>query len=446
MCLGILLLDHLQAQAPAPAAGAPRNWTTIEGRQFQATLVKVQDAQVTLRMPTGQMATIAMARLSAADQTFLKSSLAATPTAPPASANPPPVAPPPVSTVAVTGVTPPRVPPEKRTWPAKVEVDTRAIEVTLAKESAADQEYVYRSEAFEFIAQDKLAGSVMKEIARTFEATRALVQALPWGIDPKPPADIGYHRAKFYVNRQQYVADGAPANTGGVYFSKDRIFRVPFESLGLEMRGKTWFKNENFKNDTIIHEITHQMMHDFLPFIPTWVAEGTAEYTELLPYNAGRFLAGSHERGIKEYLKDAQAAGIKPPDIGPVITHLSMTNEDWHSRANNGPREQRRLYFASCLLVYYFSHLDGDGKGTRFLKYLDKMAEARDAWGEFFKNPKVQVNADGSFRYRSDVSLPAQKRNGEYGIEQLSILLDGRDAAQLQKDLADGFKKIGVRW
>jgi hypothetical protein len=33
-----------------------------------------------------------------------------------------------------------------------------------------------------------------------------------------------------------------------------------------------------------------------------------------------------------------------------------------------------------------------------------------------------------------------------YGLEQLPILLDGRDAAQIQKAVEDGFKKIGVRW
>ena len=33
-----------------------------------------------------------------------------------------------------------------------------------------------------------------------------------------------------------------------------------------------------------------------------------------------------------------------------------------------------------------------------------------------------------------------------YGLEQLDILLDGRNAAEIQKAVEDGYKKIGVRW
>jgi hypothetical protein len=127
------------------------------------------------------------------------------------------------------------------------------------------------------------------------------------------------------------------------------------------------------------------------------------------------------------------------------MDHLTMTSATWHQRADEGGKEQHRLYFASCLLVYYFSHLDGDGKGTRFFKYLDKMREARLAWDTFFKNPKVKLEADGRFTYPSDLPLPSQQRKDAYGLEQLPILLDGRDAAKLQKDVADGFKKIGVK-
>ncbi len=431
----IAYCGSLRAQAPAtstPAPAAlPRTWTTSDGRAFQATLVNVQGTQIILKMPTGQLTTVPLMRLSLGDQVFVKGSVPTTATTV-------------GGTVAAVGASS-VLPPEKRTWPAKVEVDSRAIEVKTISESAADRKYVYQSQAFDFASEDKLAGSVMKEIARTFEATRSLVEALPWGIEPKPPADLGRYQARFYVSHESYVASGAPKNSGGVYMSSDRVFRVPFPSLGLEMRGKTWFKNETYRNDTIVHEITHQMMHEFLPFMPIWAIEGTAEYTEMLPYNAGRFLTNSHERGLKDYLKKAQERGLSPAEVGQVMDHLTMTSATWHSRADEGGKEQHRLYFASCLLVYYFSHLDGDGKGTRFFKYLDKMREARLAWDTFFKNPKVKLQADGRFSYPSDLPLPSQQRKDAYGLEQLPVLLDGRDAAKLQKDVADGFKKIGVR-
>ena len=58
----------LRAQAPAPStpapAGLPRTWTTSDGRAFQATLVNVQGTQIVLKMPTGQLATVPLMRLS----------------------------------------------------------------------------------------------------------------------------------------------------------------------------------------------------------------------------------------------------------------------------------------------------------------------------------------------------------------------------------------------
>jgi len=122
-----------------------------------------------------------------------------------------------------------------------------------------------------------------------------------------------------------------------------------------------------------------------------------------------------------------------------------MTGEQWREKAERSNGEQGRLYFASCLLVYYFCHLDGDGKGTRFLKYFDQMAEARDAWAKFFADPRVTRNENGSFTYRG-IELPKYSRQGEYGTEQLGILLEGRSADEMTKAVIDGYKKIGVRW
>jgi len=413
----LLFLTALPAQESVERV--VRTWTSNDGHKTEAKLLSLEKDQAVLELASGKTVNVPLARLSVADQDYIKKNAG------------------PQRSVA---------PMAKRAWPDVVEVSSRSLEVKAVEENAADKSYVYRSEFFQFTAQDKFAVSVMKEIARTFEATHALVKALPWGIDPKPPSDLGYYQAKFYATRRSYILDGGPENSGGVYFSRDRIFRVPFESLGMELRGKTWYKNENYRNDTLVHEITHQMMHDFIPYLPLWVTEGTAEYAEMLPFNAGKFLVSSHERGLKEYLKEfAERRSINPPDVGSIAEHMNMTSQKWHNKANESNKEQGRLYFASCLLVYYFNHLDGDGKGTRFLKYLDKVAEARDAWQAFFENPDVKKTADG-FTYPKSLPLPTQQREETYGLGQLSILLDGRTPDQLEADIKAGFKKVGVRW
>jgi hypothetical protein len=431
LCLGST--GFCQTPVVTTAAGT-RTWTTTDGRLFQATLLSSDGVQAVLRLANGQTGSLALVKLSPTDQVFVRTSLGMnTPLQYRAGDL--------KMTEAKSG---PLLQPEKRIWPVKVEPDSIALEVKLVSEVSAAQQYVYHSQNFEFLAQDKLIGPVMKEVARTFEATRSLLEALPWGIQPKPPADLGYYRAKFYVDRKHYIEEGGPVNSGGVYFRKDRVFRIPFQSLGLEMRGKVWVKNENYNNQTIVHEATHQMMHDFLDFMPIWAVEGTAEYTSMLPLHNGRFASGSHERGIKDYLKNYQERSGSFADLVSPLELLRMTSEEWHQRSNTGGREQSRLYFSACMLVYFFSHLDGDRHGTAFLQYMDKLREGRDAWAEFFKQPGVQRNPDGTFSYPRSLPMPAQAMSEAYGIEQVEVLINGRDDAQLKRAFADGFKKIGI--
>jgi hypothetical protein len=426
------------AAGQAQPAAQSRTWTDAQGRTMQAALAGIEGDHAIFLMSGGQTIKFPLAKLSPADQDFIKKNMAATPAPAPAPGGSVPAAP--------AGVTP-RLPVEQRVWPKEVEVPARSIEIAVVTEKPEDKNCVYQSEAFSFHSEEKLAGSVMKEIARTFEATRTLLQTLPWAIDPKPPVDAGRFQAKFFATRQSYEADGGPENSGGVYMSRDRTFRVPFQSLGLKLLGKTWAKDDDYSNDTIIHEITHQLMHDYLAFLPTWVIEGTAEYTEMLPYKAGRFRASAHESGFKEYLQIAESRGVRLSDID-VAGHLAMKGRDWQAQAGSGGIAQFRLYFASCVMVYYFCHIDGDGKGTRFLKYLDKIAEARGAWNAFFANPLVKVEKEtGRYSWPiGKVTPPAFKQDEEYGFEQMQILLDGRTPEQLEAEMKAGFKKIGVKW
>ncbi len=335
-----------------------------------------------------------------------------------------------------------RVPIERRVWPASVEVPMNSLDITVVDEKSAQKNYVYRTKAFEFVSGDKLAGSVMREIARTFEATRLLVQALPWGVEPRPPADIGFFRAKLYVTRQDYIADGGMENSGGCYSSKDRIFRIPFPSLGLQQRASTWYRQPGFKELALVHEVTHQMMHEFLPFLPSWVIEGTAEYTETLPYSAGKFSAAYYEHGLRSYIKRWREHGVLSPQLSSVGRMMSMRRPDWNTMAET-PQQQALLYYQSYMLVYYFCHLDGDGKGTRFLKYLDAVAKARDEWDLFFKNPNVK-RTGSRFTYPRSLKLPDAKRSEEFGIEKLDILFDGRSPAEMNAAVKAGFRKINV--
>jgi hypothetical protein len=407
-----------------------RPWKDTQGRIIQAAFVSATAESVTLRMSDGKEHQLPLARFCAEDQAFVKGQVTAPATA--------------VGTQPAVAVpSPNRTPIEKRTWPENVVVPTKSIEIQVIEENPAARKCVYRSEGFEFTSQAKLAGSVMKEVARTFEATKSLVSSLPWGIVCRPPEGFERYQAELYETRKDYIAAGGPENSGGVYMSSDKIFRVPFPSIGLKLLGKTYAKDDSYDGGTLIHEITHQVMDAYLTFLPVWVIEGTAEYTEMLPYNAGKFRADAHQKGLREHIQEMQKRGY-PLNIGNLETHMTMNRATWHGIADTSNKKMGELYFRSVLVVYYFCHLDGDGKGTRFIKFMDAVYGDTEALRTFFKDPRVKHFPDGRFSYPTTFPPPDMKSETA-PFKHLDLLLDGRSYSQIAKEMTEGFKKIGVK-
>ncbi len=398
----------------APRKESPRTWTNRDGRAFRATLESQTPSQVQLRMSDGRLVAMGLQNLSPSDQAYLSGD----------------------------GEAVPRIPPEKRSWPQIVEVDSRTIEVAELAQVAGT--FVYRSRSFEFTSQEKLSQAVLREIARTFESTRALIEALPWAVTPSPPGQSEFFEAVLYRSHEEYIASGAPEQSGGFYSNEDGIFRVPFESLGLRQRGKTWFMERNYSNAVIIHELTHQMMHDVLTFLPTWAIEGTAEYAEILPYNAGRFQAGQHRRAIKERATLWSRRGITPRSVGSLRELLAMPRDTWTAISQGGSREeQARLYFGALLLVYFFLHLDEDT--TAFLRYLDAAHDDVRAWKNFYAQPAMQGNAEG-YEYPTSRKPPENPPDERAALGRLDLLLGGRDEEAFRTDVIAAYRRIGIAW
>ncbi len=410
---------------------AIRPWKDVQGRVIQAAFISATADSVTVKMADGKEHQIPLTRLSAEDQAFVKNLV---PAAPSSSQG---------ATPAVSSSSLNRLPIEKRTWPENVVVPTKSIEIQIIEESPAARKCIYRSEGFEFTSQAKLAGSVMKEVARTFEATKTLVSSLPWGVVCQPPEGFERYQAALYETRNDYTAAGGPANSGGVYMSGDKIFRVPFPSIGLKLLGKTYAKDENYDGGTLIHEITHQVMDAYLTFLPVWVIEGTAEYTEMLPYNAGKFRADAHKTSIRDHIKEMEKRGYAI-DIGNLETHMKMNRATWSGIADSSNKSMGELYFRSVLLVYYFCHLDGDKTGARFIKFMDAVYGETEALRTFFKDPRVKSFPDGRFSYPT--SFPPPDMKGETApFKHLTLLLNDRSYSQIAQEIIAAYKDIGVK-
>ena len=369
-----------------PKVDPPRTWTSVDGQTFQATLVGFDGTTAIFKMAGGQRAQAPATRLSAADQAFLAAWR--------------------------------KNQPIKVALPDVIGVETANIKAEVVSEDTVNEKFIYRTQHFEFESQGKFNQTLLREVARNFEATYELVKALPWGIEPKPPS--GEHfKARLFKSRESYHAAGAPPNSGGVYMPREEIFYVPFENIGVKVVGKSYAKDDDFRYDTLVHELTHQMMHFWLRALPQWVNEGVAEYTSNLPLKNGRFRVSAAKNGLKDYiefLKMRAVGGV--PEPYPLEKLFRVTNAEWAQILGSDPNNSRRLYFTSYLLVYYFMHLDGKGDGERFVRYFREIGELRKT------NPRL---------------------DGEAAATALKILLDGRSEAELMKQIRSAYARLGVR-
>ena len=415
------------AAAQLPVANPPRAWKTVEGQPFQATLVEYDGATVTLKMPNGSRAQAPATKLSAEDQAWLAEWQ--------------------------------KKQPIKITLPETVGVEPAQIKAEVVSEDAKEEKYVYRTTHFEFESQGKFSQSLLREVARNFEATYELLKVLPWNIEPKPASGEYFH-ARLFKDKEAYMAGGGLPGSGGVYKSREEMFMVPFDSIGVKLVGKSYAKDDSFETHTMVHELTHQMMHFWMELLPQWMVEGTAEYTGTLPLHTGHFRISAAKNGLKDYLdflKKKTVNGV--PEPFPLEKLFPITNEEWNAVLAGDSRAAHQLYFTSYLLVYYFMHLDSKGDGQLLARYFREVGDVRKesekfglAMEAFKKQPGVTVHPDGSFDYRRDMTLPkppaamqTPEAQAAFQKKTLQILLDGRSEADLMKQIRSAYAKLGIR-
>jgi len=421
--LGVFFLGLSLGSAALPSTSAVRKWTFPEGKEVQASLVSGDQASAVFRLANGQQVTVAVADLSSEDQGFVREWIDSQPIV----------------------------------MPAAVGVDGNKVAVEIVQEDDAKGQYVYRTEHFEFTSEGKLTQNLLRDIARNFEATYELVKALPWGINPKPESGDRF-RALLVRSRARYEEEGGPKGSGGVYFGSRNLFVIPFDSLGIREMGKSFTKNSDYNSDTLVHELTHQMMHAWLEILPQWVVEGTAEYTNVLPLRLGVFRLASAKSGLRDYMDSLKRRGGVPEPY-PLEDLFWMTNEKWNGILGTDPKEAHRLYLTSYLLVYFFMHLDPPGDGSPFVRYLRAVAKQKEEVDAYFAEveafkrlPGVELLPDGRYRWPSGLKHPeepeilaSKAKRDQFEKETLGILLNGRSGEQLIDDIRSAYRKLGIR-
>jgi hypothetical protein len=422
------------ASAQTPGAGSRhRGWTSADGKALSGRMLGTDGQSVSLLVDgSAKPAKVPLARLSEADRAF----------------------------VAETGWPLPK--PWKK-WPTDVKVGLADVEVRLA--SSEGGRYLYQSKHFEFLCEDELAQTPMRDIARMFEATYLLLQASPWGILAKPTGER--FRAELYGSRESYIRAGGPPDSAGVYTSERKVFMVPFQSLGLEQTKSGWQRSKEYSTRTLVHELTHMLMADALIGMPIWLTEGAAEYMELMPMTLGTFRPGAHLAAVSEQREKQRNFDM--------LKAFTMSREQWDRGGMDEPPPGVRapgsrvltgmggfttrgrqenilaLYQSGLLLTYYFIHLDGDGdaarlqrfiaacvkNGERVQGFLKKAEEYNKAFNEFTKHPDVKQIADGRYQFPATMKPPTapawpfEGKQEDLHLEDLELLLDGRNPQQL---------------
>lgn len=362
-----------------------RIWTDASGRTLEADLIEVDHDYVKIkRSADGQIFSLPIASLSAADQVYLqKISLNDEAGADnKGESNPKPF--------------------DGLQWPRRVSLP-EDYEVEIVKEDSAAAVYIYRTPNFEFHSDVKLARKVVREFGKIFEGTYEAMQVFPLHWKPQPSE--GHFKTRLYESMTDYLDAGGLPNSGGVYVPKVREIWVPLESLGVKKSSSSYTLDDSDEHSTLVHEITHQVHHDWLGKLPPWVIEGMAVYMESVPNDDGEFRFDKRE--LEEFVQ-SQTPVESIVLMVSIERLMTLSHADWNANFEYNKDELSQYYLSAFLLLNYFLHFDGEGEGRRLYAYCRAIESGKDM--------------DGAREF----------------------LLDGRTYAEITEDLIRAYKREDI--
>ena len=405
-----------------------RTWTSTDGKKLSASLIHADSKNVIFKMKGGREAKVPLTRLVEADQKLIAAKLKAG------------------KAFEIEAI------PEATQAPRELDV--------------SGGPRVFTTPHFQFETDQDVLRGFIAEAARVYEGTYYALNGLPLGLKFSPPEGKSHFKGRFMSDSafDQIANSKMPSLPGqrvvGLYLGKEQELLVPYSSLGAVRRGDRLSLRKSSDTTTLIHEIVHQVMHEWLPVIPTWFSEGMAEYISAIPYQNGRFDFSKAESGLlhrleKDYgIKGQVSSVIRPssyfekylsPSKGEEEKPIEKPDKNLNSFTANPNTRQAgpdgwtgnvKEYRDAMLTVYFFMHLyDQRNAGApvgAYLRMVDSSMEDTEKVKEILKSFEKEVEVYNAgidqfnaalTKYRAEVAAYNERvtkynEQGEAGVPE----------------------------
>jgi len=370
-----------------------RSWTDIQDRKVEATLLRIADQTVILKLKDGREVPYPLAKLSADDCKYVEENRA-----------------------RLTGNEAAKVSDDSgeafnfdAPWPQIVKY-SEDPEINIVEEDPEKKSFIYESTNYRYISDVRLAKSVVKSFAVLFEATNLYCRSLPLAINGGQRVN-GKYQILLFEQFDDYVKAGGPANSSGVFISRQQAVLIPLASLGLMRVGSGYMLDWGKSSSTIPHELTHQLSPKayFKKGADGWFAEGIAEYVGHTPYRSGIFSVYGNQKEIIDFVTGYGTKNKGGIALGKKI-HMPALKTFILQNYDSFQQQQKISYGCGLLLTDYFLQMDGDGDGKRIKAFLKAL------------------------------------HDGMHGEKSLDLLLDGRSFEKLQEDFAKAWSRKGIEF
>jgi len=398
-----------------------RTWKDSKGKQYQASILGVNSQKVTLRDSRGVFFQLSRAQLSAEDQKYVSLWVKESRSQGKAQGNPFP------STAGVTGKKPkPQTrpkpvftkkssivasPPQKRNkaydlpWPKQVTLDIN-FPIEIGDADNVKKRWVYNSPNFEFISNVQLGHDVIRNFAWMFEATYVYCSQLPFNLERTQLQGQRKMRTYLFSTYSEYLRQGGIPGSAGLYSTGSDVILIPLQSLGVRKVGSKWRTSKAKGNQTLTHEITHQLFRGPANSAP-WFIEGSAEYVSTIPFEGTRFLISHHQKAVRDYVMGRGRKGQGGWALGKSVKYPNL--KYFMTTSYGGFQAIPAAYPYALMFFHYWAHMDGAGDGARLRSYVQALQE------------------------------------GQLEPEARKILLDGRTWEQLEKEFQLKWGRLSMR-